>query len=859
MAEIEEVQKSQSILFNEMVTYITAHEKEKLTSLLEKHPDIVKFSAVNPEPTLYRPKKSTIIPHMQLNHPDPWWITNNENWEIIKLLIRTGAPLYEAEEIDPAFMPERNHIQLDNLWLVFDYFALLQLLDSENAKCTELFTEPRQRPMFPEFDRNFLSSMDSLKDKDPKFYKLYMNFRKDLFESTLKIYASNDSCTNRAAAILFKHTPDLLTGSLLKAIHSSYNIEELESSELTILPYKYISRIRIHNRSYRWCTLYYSEAVYSGDNISQSPPTRTKVPVAITPCQVSLKKVSALFTGEDPPSFLQRLASLFSAKKTPTDILSLRDRQGNSLLHYLAKSNNQDLWKQVRHQDLVSALNTQNENGQTPLHLALTHKDPSLAEQMIEMGARLDPDLKDSEGSTFLHYALRGSPNMALALMKNAFRTHILTQNKRQQTPFDLIIEAGDTRLVDFLVNQYSLGLDREEFQANVINLGGQLIAHNHLSLALKLLHNHSLICSYYLSEASTFSLQAAMCQGSVGIEEIHAPVSAIPDDPFGFSPLHILAMLSEQPQINKLLGGVLRKGVSEFPVDKADKTFIHYLVEKRQADLIFQALLEVTDIGSLFIHLYELIVTAQKQSDNASATALQMFLISTDLENAYQCRQGRLPFCARLGASTWSEQFTKELRRWQDTDRIDFDSLVILLTSGVNPNLGQSLDTKHPGTMVFTLADKIKTSVYYDLSTVILVILFGANVKDNIWKRTDNDRKLKGPIKWYQYALIKDSDTSFEDATELFRKRAKKVLQKIEIQGRLSHIHPICTCLSLSPVEDSQQKFQPFCQLSLVKANNEWFTRRVLEICESYGYTEFDEDSEDTRLQIWKDKGTED
>ncbi|MGI9273776.1 MAG: ankyrin repeat domain-containing protein [Endozoicomonas sp.] len=786
MAKIEEVQKSQSTLFNEMVSYITANQKEKLASLLEKHPDIIKFKAALPEDYWFWANRSTILSYLYVTHSE--WISNAENWDIVKRLIRAGAPLYDAAERDYESKKLGDHdLQLaDNLWVRFDDAVLLKLLNLENAKCTGLFTEPRQRPVFPEYDSTFLSSMDSLKDEHPEYYEFYMHFRKELFETTLNIYASNDSCNNRAAAILFKHTPDVLTGTLLNTIDSSARID--------------------------------------------------------------LQKVSALLFGEDSPSFLQGLASLFLVKKMPDDILSLQDTQGNNLLHYLAKSNNQHLWKQVRHQDLVSALNTQNENGQTPLHLALTHKDPSLAEQMIAAGARLDPDLKDSEGNTFLHYAVQGSPDMALALTKNAFRVHILTLNKQQKTPFDLIFEAGNTRLINFLVSQYSHTLDREEFQANVIKLGVRLISHNHAGIALKLLHNHGLICSYYLSEASTFYLQAAMCQGAVGIEEIHAPASVMPDDPFGFSPLHILAMLSDQPQINKLLGDVLRKGVPEFLVDKANKTFIHYLVEKKQADLIFQALLETTDIGSLFYHLYELIVTAQKHSDWASSAALQMFLTSTDLESLYQCRQGRLEFCQRMGVSSWSEQYTEELRLWKDSNRIDFGSIVALLTSGTNPNLGQFFSLKYPENGIDTLTNRIK-SRYRKTSNIILVILFGGNVKDISWKLPIYVSDVDTPFQRYRDTLLKPHKFNFKENTRLFRDKASNILTKIEIQGRLSHIHPICTCLSLSPIEDSRQNFQPYCQLSLVKANNEWFTRRVLEICESYGYTEFDEDSEDTHL----------
>ena len=782
MTETEQSQESQTLIFNKMMSYIFAHEKEKLTSLLEKHPDIVKFSAVLPDPFQFFAKTSTILAYINTTRPD--WISNAENWEMVKRLISAGAPLYEVIERGHSGIADHDLQLGDHLWMRFDKSVFRKLIYMENEKCTDMFTDPH--PIFPEFDSTFLSSVDRLKDEHPEYYAFYMDFRKQLFETVLNIYTSNDSCQNRAAAILFKHTPSELTGSLLKTINSSDSID--------------------------------------------------------------LQKIFALLFGEGSPFLSQRMASLYSAGKASTDILSLRDKQGNNLFHYLAKSNNQPLWKQVNHQDLVSVLNTQNEKGQTPLHLALTNKNSSLAKQMIEAGATLDPDLRDAEGNTFLHYSIQGSSDMAITLMRSTFRIHILTRNKQQKTPFDLIAEVGDTRMTDFLANQYSHTLDREQFETSVISLGERLISHNRANVALELLQKHNLVCNYYLSEAPTLYLQAAMCQGSVLIEEIHAPASAMKDDPFGYSPLHMLAMLSEQPQIKTLLDEALRKGVPVFTLDRTNKTFIHYLVEKKQADLIFQALLETTNIGSLFNHLYELIETANKHSDTASATALQMFTLPTDLYDIHKCQQNPMNGCWKREDSPWSKQFTDELKDWQypKNKKFVFSELTKMLKKGSNPNLGQSFSLREPDYGIDTLSLRVHSRSNQP-SNIILMILFGSNLKDHIWGQPIYDYSFDSPENRYRNALREPEKLEFKENTKFFRKIARNILTKIEAQGRLSHIHPICTCLSLSPVEDSKHEFQPSCQLSLNKARNEWFKLRALDICESYGYTAFDEDSDDS------------
>lgn len=84
--------------------------------------------------------------------------------------------------------------------------------------------------------------------------------------------------------------------------------------------------------------------------------------------------------------------------------------------------------------------NARNEDGLTPLHIAVRRETPLVVESLIRFGAKTD--VKDPAGDTPLHRAVvYSSPGVVRSLLRNSADVHAL--DKDGLTPLELALREG--------------------------------------------------------------------------------------------------------------------------------------------------------------------------------------------------------------------------------------------------------------------------------------------------------------------------------------------------------------------------------------------------------------------------------
>ncbi|GMR47674.1 hypothetical protein PMAYCL1PPCAC_17869, partial [Pristionchus mayeri] len=97
--------------------------------------------------------------------------------------------------------------------------------------------------------------------------------------------------------------------------------------------------------------------------------------------------------------------------------ITLADRFENSVLHYLAESHNDDIYKEVLERSLdISHLEKKNNEGLCPLHLAVRRLKLSLIETILEVSPE-SIDIRDSNGRTALLHAIEMNDHEIVAAL----------------------------------------------------------------------------------------------------------------------------------------------------------------------------------------------------------------------------------------------------------------------------------------------------------------------------------------------------------------------------------------------------------------------------------------------------------
>ena len=195
-----------------------------------------------------------------------------------------------------------------------------------------------------------------------------------------------------------------------------------------------------------------------------------------------------------------------------------------------------------------------------------------------------------------------------------------------------------------------------------------------------------------------------------------------------------------------------------------------------------------------------------------------------------------------------------------------DFTSMFTLLMDGANPNEQppESLLIPYAGrsfAQVLFLIDWDEVDVERRFA---LSFLFGSDIKEQMLHQIISASKgLRGVSKTmqmeqtYREALINPDKTRFSEQTETLQTLASELLTELGLKGKLSHVHPVCSCLTLTPndqlplsekesvsnsesskVSDSegQPRFRPWCQQK-ASLPGEHFLNELRAVCNDYGY----------------------
>ena len=171
------------------------------------------------------------------------------------------------------------------------------------------------------------------------------------------------------------------------------------------------------------------------------------------------------------------------------------------------------------------------------------------------------------------------------------------------------------------------------------------------------------------------------------------------------------------------------------------------------------------------------------------------------------------------------------------------FDFMAEQLAFGANPNEAfPSHNYQNLETVVAKIGKEYLGNKF--AQNIALAIIFGADIKEQYIFDTATDISGFDDVKRvflepYRQALVNPDKSNFRKATDRFRQTAVEVMEQLDLKGRLSLVHPVCTCLTLQEKEgaSTRESFTPWCQVKADKPGAH-FSNQLRTICEEYGYT---------------------
>lgn len=114
--------------------------------------------------------------------------------------------------------------------------------------------------------------------------------------------------------------------------------------------------------------------------------------------------------------------------------INTQNEHGNTALHIVCFNNNLSLCKLLL--KYFPDLNIQNNNGETPLHLSAQYNNFELTKLLLEHG--INVNIIDNKGNNALHYACKNNNKDMIILLLN-YGSNCLQNNNDNNTPTDLI------------------------------------------------------------------------------------------------------------------------------------------------------------------------------------------------------------------------------------------------------------------------------------------------------------------------------------------------------------------------------------------------------------------------------------
>lgn len=175
----------------------------------------------------------------------------------------------------------------------------------------------------------------------------------------------------------------------------------------------------------------------------------------------------------------------------------LQDQDGNTPLHLAIKHYAEPefikkLFVGKYDNRGLGNLNLVDSKGNTPLHIAVENSNAGIAESLIQAGA--DVNVKDSKGNTPLHIAVeKGNKKLVERLIQA--EAVVNDQNSEGNTPLHIAVKNGNKELVKCLIQNNRVNKDIQNNNGDTpLDLA---IANKHAAIAIEL-YQHGAQCSYH-------------------------------------------------------------------------------------------------------------------------------------------------------------------------------------------------------------------------------------------------------------------------------------------------------------------------------------------------------------------------
>merc|ERR1712000_99443 len=142
--------------------------------------------------------------------------------------------------------------------------------------------------------------------------------------------------------------------------------------------------------------------------------------------------------------------ALFERIMSYDDIQALTENERNSIVHFAALGESDTVLKYILRIAPKDLIDTQNRNGETPLHWTIYAGNLKNAKVLLAAGANTKK--KDNQQNSLLHLAVEsGSKRTVKFVLRNSLCNNINAQNNTGVTPLDLAKLQKHKKIVQLL------------------------------------------------------------------------------------------------------------------------------------------------------------------------------------------------------------------------------------------------------------------------------------------------------------------------------------------------------------------------------------------------------------------------
>ena len=143
---------------------------------------------------------------------------------------------------------------------------------------------------------------------------------------------------------------------------------------------------------------------------------------------------------------------LYESCKDKTLIFS-NTKQGNTVLHYLAKNNNLDVVEYYLNIGLDKYVNSKNEDGKTPIFELSQNTNPFVINFLMDKGLKNDINLQDKDGRSPFFYCLNNiNDNVVKLLLSLGSKKDLILKDSFGITPLHIAATNKNYKIINMLL-----------------------------------------------------------------------------------------------------------------------------------------------------------------------------------------------------------------------------------------------------------------------------------------------------------------------------------------------------------------------------------------------------------------------